>query len=44
MEGNTQIRCPKCEALVPVTPEWRLAQCPRCGETIMRMGEDAAYD
>lgn len=39
-----QVRCPKCQAIIPVEPEWRLVRCPHCGDVVTRMGGDAAYD
>jgi predicted RNA-binding Zn-ribbon protein involved in translation (DUF1610 family) len=42
-EGG-KAQCPSCGALIPVEPEWRLVQCPKCQEMVTRMGEDSAYD
>ncbi len=43
-ETGSQVMCPACHATVAVEPEWRLAQCPRCGQMISRMSEDRSYD
>jgi endogenous inhibitor of DNA gyrase (YacG/DUF329 family) len=43
-EDELAVPCPNCHTLIPVTPEWRLVQCPRCGEMVTRMGEDRSYD
>ena len=44
MNSSRQVMCPACQAIIPVEPEWRIAQCPKCGEMVTRMGEDAQYD
>ncbi|MCI4350778.1 MAG: hypothetical protein L3K15_04625 [Thermoplasmata archaeon] len=43
-EGEKVVSCPSCHAPVPVDPEWRLVQCPKCGSMVTRMGEDSSYD
>ncbi|MCI4353839.1 MAG: hypothetical protein L3K06_00550 [Thermoplasmata archaeon] len=43
-EPDTQLLCPSCQALITVEAGWRIAQCPRCGAMVTRMGEDSAYD
>ncbi|MCI4323123.1 MAG: hypothetical protein L3K03_03745 [Thermoplasmata archaeon] len=42
-EGR-QIVCPQCQAIVPVEEDWRLVLCPKCGQPVTRMGDDAKYD
>jgi predicted RNA-binding Zn-ribbon protein involved in translation (DUF1610 family) len=44
VETETRVMCPKCHAAIPVEPEWRLVQCPQCGEMVSRMTEDSTYD
>jgi predicted RNA-binding Zn-ribbon protein involved in translation (DUF1610 family) len=41
---DQQAECPACHAIVIVEAEWRLVQCPKCGEMITRMGGDSSYD
>jgi len=43
-EGDQQVVCPTCHRVISVDPEWRLVQCPGCGEMITRMSEDSSYD
>jgi predicted RNA-binding Zn-ribbon protein involved in translation (DUF1610 family) len=43
-QAENQVQCPACQAFVHVEPDWRLVQCPKCGEMITRMGEDSSYD
>jgi predicted RNA-binding Zn-ribbon protein involved in translation (DUF1610 family) len=38
------VACPNCHATIPVDPEWRIVQCPRCGQMVTRMTDDASYD
>lgn len=40
----TAVRCPSCGALVPVEPDWRLVQCPKCHEPVVRMTSEPNYD
>jgi len=44
VDANPQVMCRACQAIFAVEPEWRIAQCPKCGEMVTRMGEDAQYD
>jgi predicted RNA-binding Zn-ribbon protein involved in translation (DUF1610 family) len=43
-EGERQVLCPACNAVIGVDPEWRIAQCPSCGTMVTRMGQDSAFD
>ncbi len=43
-EGPQQVACPNCRRTISVEPEWRLIQCPRCGQMVTRMSEDSSYD
>lgn len=43
-EADPAVLCPSCHAVIPVDPEWRVAQCLRCGEMVTRMSEDSRYD
>ena len=43
-DSQQRAMCPACHTAIPVDPEWRLAQCPKCGGMITRMGEDSTYD
>jgi|HubBroStandDraft_1064217.scaffolds.fasta_scaffold24735_3 predicted RNA-binding Zn-ribbon protein involved in translation (DUF1610 family) len=44
VDTERQVVCPRCQTAIPVEPEWRLVQCPSCGEMVSRMTEDRAYD
>ncbi len=43
-EEASAIRCPHCQRIVSVPPDWRLVQCPACGQPITRMDSDSSYD
>jgi predicted RNA-binding Zn-ribbon protein involved in translation (DUF1610 family) len=36
--------CPGCQTIVRVPADWRLVQCPGCGQMITRMADDSAFD
>ncbi|HEV2167067.1 MAG TPA: hypothetical protein VGS23_08880 [Thermoplasmata archaeon] len=40
----SEIRCEFCGAMIPVPPEWRVAECPKCGRPTTRMDTDPSYD
>lgn len=42
--GLGEIRCTNCGGVFSVPPDWRLAQCPKCGHTITRMEGDSSFD
>ncbi|HEV2519475.1 MAG TPA: hypothetical protein VGX00_02480 [Thermoplasmata archaeon] len=40
----SEVRCEACGALVPVPPDWRVVECPKCGHPATRMDADPRYD
>jgi|GEM_PF-3554469 len=43
-DTELQVLCQTCHTVVAVDREWRLVQCPHCGEMISRMTDDSSYD